>query len=40
MCTDQSTPGCDRTGQVDFTWNYHKSQIQQTMCLYEEDTPH
>lgn len=23
--------------QVDFTWNYHKSQIQQTMCLYEED---
>lgn len=21
---------------VDFTWNYHKSQIKQTMCLYDD----
>lgn len=23
--------------QVDFTWKYHKSEIRQTMCLYEEN---
>lgn len=23
--------------QVDFIWKYHKSEIRQTMCLYEEN---